>query len=220
LPSSRRGGFVIAAIVGALLAASLAAGALIVLPRSNDSGMTTNPAPMDPAPGAPADDVVADDGPDSGPGTTSIEPTTSTEATTTTTTEPVVSSESDALARLEEIVDDDEPSVIRDVVGRWVPQISSKKPDVTLSDGTVWDAIAILEDHEAWRSQFPDARLLWSGDYSTFEASDFWVTIVAIPFDTPESALSWCDAQGLPTEDCYAKLISHTHPNENSTRHR
>lgn len=126
----------------------------------------------------------------------------------------------DALARLGEIAQADAPFVDSDVIDRWVPQISSKKPDVTLPDGSVWDAASILEDHRAWRERFPRVRLLWSGDYSTFELTDYWVTIVAVPFDTAEGAVAWCDAQALPSEDCYAKLVSHTHPHENSTRLR
>jgi hypothetical protein len=133
---------------------------------------------------------------------------------------PQTTTEGEALARLEEIAQADAPFVESDVLDRWVPQISSKKPNVTLSDGTVWDAVSILEDHRGWREQFPRVRLLWSGDYSTFELTDYWVTIVAVPFDTAEGALAWCDAQALPGEDCYAKLISHTHPHDDSTRLR
>jgi hypothetical protein len=133
---------------------------------------------------------------------------------------PGALTESDALARLQEISAADRDLVESEVVNRWVPQISSKKPDVTLPNGTVWDAVSILDDHRAWRQRFPRVRLLWSGDYSTFEAADFWVTIVAVPFDSPEGALGWCDMQALPAEDCYAKLVSHTHPNEGSTELR
>ncbi|HMG40990.1 MAG TPA: hypothetical protein VK611_06650 [Acidimicrobiales bacterium] len=133
---------------------------------------------------------------------------------------PQTTTESDALARLAEIAQADEPFVGSDVTDRWVPQISSKKPNVTLPNGTVWDAVSILEDHRVWRERFPRVRLLWSGDYSTYERSDFWVTIVAVPFDTADGAVGWCDANGLPAEDCYAKLISHTHPHEASTQLR
>ena len=133
---------------------------------------------------------------------------------------PSTPTEADALARLGEIGAADQTYVESGVIERWVPQISSKKPDVVLPNGSVWDAVSILEDHRSWRARFPRVRLLWSGDYTTFEASDFWVTVVAIPFDSPEAANGWCDAQGLPAEDCYAKLISHTHSHEDSTRLR
>lgn len=63
-------------------------------------------------------------------------------------------------------------------------------------------------------------RLLWSGDYATYTYTDFWVTIVAIPFATADEALAWCDANGLPSDDCYAKLVSRAHGPDGSTRHR
>jgi hypothetical protein len=127
---------------------------------------------------------------------------------------------SDALTRLQDIAAADGPFVESDVIDRWVPQISSKKPDVTLPNGSVWDTAQILQDHRDWRERFPRVRLLWSGDYSTYSLKDYWVTIVAIPFDTPEAAVAWCDDNNLPAEDCYAKLISHTHPEPNSTQNR
>jgi len=133
---------------------------------------------------------------------------------------PSTTTEDDALARLGEISAADQPFVESGVIERWVPQISSKKPNVVLPNGTVWDALSILDDHRSWRERFPRVRLLWSGDYTTFEATDFWVTIVAIPFDSPEAANGWCDAQGLPLEDCFAKLVSHTQSHEGSTRLR
>jgi hypothetical protein len=129
-------------------------------------------------------------------------------------------SPTDALSRLSEIAEADEPYIEADVLDRWVPQISSKKPDTTLPDGSVWDAASILSDHRSWRERFPRVHLLWSGDYSTFELTDYWVTVVAVPFATAEGALGWCDDHALPDDDCYAKLISHTHPHEGSTRLR
>lgn len=139
---------------------------------------------------------------------------------TGTPTPPSPTDEDGALARLEEISDADRPFVEAGMIDGWVPQISSKKPAVVLPNGTTWDAMSILEDHRAWRELFPRVRLLWSGDYSTFEATDYWVTVVAIPFATAGEANSWCDAQGLPAEDCYAKLVSHTHGLEDSTELR
>jgi hypothetical protein len=133
---------------------------------------------------------------------------------------PEAPTASDALTRLQDIAAADGPYIESDVIDRWVPQISSKKPDVTLPNGSVWDTARILQDHRDWREQFPRVRLLWSGDYSTYSLKDYWVTIVAIPFDTPEGAVGWCDDNGLPAEDCYAKLISHTHPEADSTRNR
>jgi serine/threonine-protein kinase len=133
---------------------------------------------------------------------------------------PPTTAESDPLARLEEIRQADQPVVESVVIDHWVPQISSKELDAVLPDGTVWDPADILADHRAWRERFPEVRLLRSDDYSTYRNGGFWITIVAIPFDSSEEAVSWCDGHALAAEDCYAKLISHTHPFEGSTRLR
>jgi hypothetical protein len=126
----------------------------------------------------------------------------------------------DALAQLDAIAAADREFVDAAVLDRWVPQISSKKPDVVLPDGSTWDAASILADHRDWRVAYPRVRLLWSGDYSTYTYPDYWVTIVAVPFATADEANAWCDANGLPLEDCYAKLVSRTAPQEGSTRLR
>lgn len=133
---------------------------------------------------------------------------------------PTVSGDDDALAQLADIAASDSSYIETSVIEQWVPQISSKRPDVPLPDGSVWDAGSILADHRSWRSAYPRVRLLWSGDYATYTYADYWVTIVAIPFATAEEALAWCDGNGLPSDDCYAKLVSRAHGPDGSTRHR
>ncbi|MGI8939459.1 MAG: zinc ribbon domain-containing protein [Iamia sp.] len=112
----------------------------------------------------------------------------------------------DALALQRDL---DSGDVESDLVGFWVPQISSKRVGLE-ADGIVYDDAAMLSDHQGWRNRFPDARLVRSDDYSTFEAPDFWVTVVDVGFSSPESANAWCDQNGLSPNDCFAKLLSHT----------
>lgn len=133
---------------------------------------------------------------------------------------PAVTGDDDAVAQLAQIAASDSPYIESSVIERWVPQISSKRPDVPLPDGSVWDAESILQDHRSWRAAYPRVRLLWSGDYATYTYGDYWVTIVAIPFASAEEAMGWCDANGLPRDDCYAKLVSRAQGPEGSTRHR
>jgi hypothetical protein len=133
---------------------------------------------------------------------------------------PTNDGEAEALARLSEISAADAPYIESSVIEAWVPQISSKRPDVPLPDGSIWTAEAILEDHRSRRIEFPRVRLIWSGNYTSYTSGDFWVTIVAIPYATPDEANAWCDANAQPLEDCYAKLISHAHAPEGSTHLR
>jgi serine/threonine-protein kinase len=98
---------------------------------------------------------------------------------------------------------------------RWVPQLSSKRPGV-VDQGIVWDNATSLREHLQLRERY-HARLLWSGEWSTFSASNFWVTVAGITFPTSAGALAWCTSQGFDHDHCFAKIVSTTHPVEGST---
>lgn len=98
---------------------------------------------------------------------------------------------------------------------RWVPQLSSKRPGV-VDQGVVWNNALTLEEHLRLRQEY-GAKLLWSGDWSTFDASNFWVTIAPITYPNASGALTWCRDHGFDRNHCYAKLISTTHAVAGST---
>lgn len=112
------------------------------------------------------------------------------------------------------------------LVDRWVPQVSSKKPglDVAGDDLPEYTAAAVLSDHVAYRARYVGhgggALLVRSGDFSSFKNGDFWVTVIALPFDTPEAANAWCDEQNIRPDDCFAKRLSHTAPWRGSSEAR
>ncbi len=110
----------------------------------------------------------------------------------------------------------DQPVVTRDLGERWVPQVSSKRYGL-VAEGITWRHAEILREHEELRARYPTARLLWSGAWSTFSYSDFWITVIGIGFPTAGGAISWCAGHGFDRDHCYAKLISTTHPVEGST---
>ena len=93
--------------------------------------------------------------------------------------------------------------------------MSSKRPGV-VDDGVVWDNARTLQEFLGFRQQY-NAKLLWSGDWSTFNAPNFWVTVVPVTFSTSDGALQWCKAQGFDSWHCLAKLVSTTHPIAGST---
>lgn len=103
--------------------------------------------------------------------------------------------------------------------GVWLPQLSSKRVGMEV-DGWYFDNAAILADHLALRSSYANVRLVWSGDWVTFSAQDFWVTLVAEPFTSPEGANTWCDNHGIGRDDCYAKRLSTTGPGDGNTKPR
>ncbi|OBF28908.1 hypothetical protein A5724_26175 [Mycobacterium sp. ACS1612] len=135
----------------------------------------------------------------------------------TLTPTPVTLPASDIVgAQLRAVAAGDQPAVVNAVADRWVPQLSSKRVGM-VAEGATWTNEMILADHQQLRARYPDVRLLWSGSWSTFSESDFWVTIVGAGFPTADQALAWCTSNGLDRDHCYAKLISTTHAVEGST---
>ena len=90
-----------------------------------------------------------------------------------------------------------------------MPQLSSKKEGLE-AEGKTWSLADIVEEHEQLREDFPRIKLLWSGDWNSFQAGDFWVTVVGIGYTYKEDALNWCASNGFDTDHCYAKKITTT----------
>ncbi|GAY17827.1 PQQ-binding-like beta-propeller repeat protein [Mycobacterium sp. shizuoka-1] len=125
-------------------------------------------------------------------------------------------SESASFDALRALATADRPFVAANLADRWVPQLSSKRPGL-VADGITWDNAATLREHLDLRLRYPEVRLLYSGDWSTFSSPDFWVTVAGVTFADPDSALGWCRDHGFDREHCYAKLVSTTHPVDGST---
>ena len=90
---------------------------------------------------------------------------------------------------------------------KWGPQLSAKKSGLT-ADGKVYDDAAVLADHLALRARFPQARLVFSADWTNFQGRDFWITLAGVPEPDPDAALGWCGEQGFDRTQCLAVLIS------------
>jgi hypothetical protein len=95
---------------------------------------------------------------------------------------------------------------VASALGRWVPQISSKRLG-TVANGIVYDESSIWAEFQQNRSRYPDAVLLRSDDYGTFRIGGYWVTVVDIAYDDAASANAWCESQGLDADHCFAKRI-------------
>src|ERR1700712_5015119 len=115
-------------------------------------------------------------------------------------------SEADSLARLQQLANEDRPNVITDT---WIPQLSSKRVGL-YADGKVWSNAMILDQHMQMRQQYPSVRLLWSGDWSTFNGRDFWITVVGLPSSNPDDVLAWCTRQGYDRDNCIATIVRTT----------
>lgn len=121
-----------------------------------------------------------------------------------------------ALDGLKALATADRPVVTSTLANRWVPQISSKRPGL-VAEGLTWTAPDILGEHLGLRQRYPDTRLVWSGDWRTFNDPDWWVTIVGLPSNDSATTLSWCAAQGFDRDHCYAKIVSDTQGLEGTT---
>ncbi|WIM87429.1 protein kinase [Candidatus Mycobacterium wuenschmannii] len=137
-------------------------------------------------------------------------------SSTTTETTPTEDPEGVSEQRLQQIAASDRGYVSAYLADRWVPQISSKRPGV-VDEGVTWDNVRTLREHQQLRSRYPGVRLLWSGDWSTFSDSNFWVTIVGLTYPTSAGALAWCRGNGFDADHCAAKVVSTSAPIEGST---
>jgi hypothetical protein len=145
--------------------------------------------------------------------------TTSVEHTTAPATpDPRPSDEDSARQLLDAQVANDRPQV-EALASAWVPQLSSKRLGL-VADGTTYDHRAIWADFTNLRARYPEALLLWSGDYSSFLQANFWVTVVPRSYSSGESANSWCDSAGIDKDGCFAKRITHAGGYAGSTVHR
>lgn len=118
----------------------------------------------------------------------------------------------------------DMPFVVDRLANRWVAQLSSKRPglrapDITGPDVT-WDYRAILDQHLRLRLQYPEVRLVWSDDWSTFTIRGWWITVAGATFGDADAANRWCDDRNIPTDECFAKIISDTRGPEGTTKYR
>jgi hypothetical protein len=125
-----------------------------------------------------------------------------------TTTPDAADNEASAEAALQQQLATDQPAV-ESLVGQWVPQLSSKTYGMVVA-GVTYDYLQIWQDFETISQAHPGALLLWSSNYSTFQLANYYVTIVPTSYTSGSQAASWCTANGLGANDCYAKLISHT----------
>lgn len=124
-----------------------------------------------------------------------------------------------AKAVLNELRDADYPVVLDGGANRWVPQVSSKRAGLVV-DGRTLSNADVLRDHLDFRQRFDQARLVYSGQWSTFNDSDWWVTVVGPSWVYPEGANGWCDRQGFDVDDCFAKFLSNLFGPERTTVYR
>lgn len=95
-----------------------------------------------------------------------------------------------------------------------MPQLSSKRLGITdRTTGITYSTWqSLLEDFEQNQRRYGDVMLLSSDEWSSFSDGTLYVTVAAQPFSTAAGANSWCDGEGIPPNDCFAKYVSDSVP--------
>ncbi|WP_258234091.1 hypothetical protein [Brevibacterium oceani] len=198
-PKKRGGLIALFAVVVIVLGVGIGWGAANLFPRGSDDNAAV--APTDEPTGEPT-----------GAGDESAAASEDPEPTETESKLP-----DDPKEALKQLAATDGKAVTDDLDGKWVPQLSSKKVGLE-AEGKTWKEQDILDEHEELREEYPRVRLVWSGDFSSFRESNFWVTVVGIGYSDPEDALSWCSSHGLGPDSCYAKQLNTSGGDEGTTR--
>lgn len=169
------------------------------------------------APGQESDEEDAEDTDGAGGSEATATSSTRTSASPTSSSKPAGCTPSSAADDLQDRRSSDRSKVSDDLVGKWVPQISSKQVGL-VAEGKTWDECDILEEVEANSDRYPNVRLVWTSDWASFDLEAWWVTVVGLPYDSPETALAWCDNHGLDRDHCYAKKITTSGGTSGTTR--
>jgi serine/threonine-protein kinase len=121
--------------------------------------------------------------------------------------------EADALQQLQQYAAGDRSVVLAQLADRWIPQLSSKHATEPWTfdseDGTAYHSEQTLQEHLRLRQQY-GAKLLWSGDWTTYDHPDYWVTVVPEAFSDPSGVLNWCSSNGRDPDHCTAQMVSTT----------
>lgn len=186
-------------VAGALLIVALMVGGVVLLEQRNRNA----PEPMTlPDPTTAATEGAAPD-PQSAP---EVAPPGS-----------VPDTEAEALTELERIREETLDSSFDRLNDSWVTQLSAKQVGLR-AEGKTWTNRDILESYQQYQAQYPEALLLWSGDWSTFQMSDFWVVVLDRPYREADDALEFCAQEDLSRDDCFARKLSDTDDPEGSTK--
>jgi len=161
--------------------------------------------------------VAAEAGPKPTPSTSPAPSSAKPSPPPTQTATATPDADANALRALQRIAADDYYDVRTYFTDIWVPQISSKRVGLR-AEGKVWSNADILDEHLRLRARYPDVKLLWSGDWSTFDAGNFWVTIVGLKSPYYTDVLDWCRQQGFDRDHCLAKMVSTWRPVAGTTK--
>ena len=74
----------------------------------------------------------------------------------------------------------------------------------------LYDGVLTLREPQRLRQQY-GGKLVWSGDFTTRDGPEFWVTVVPQAYSNASGVLSWCSGHGPDEDHCSAQIVSKTH---------
>lgn len=132
--------------------------------------------------------------------------------------QPVLPQHVSPQVALQQEVDRDRQQV-ETLVDYWMPQLSSKNVGLK-ADGITYGYGEILDHFNRLKARYPQVLLLRSDDYASFKANGYWVAMMPLKYANGTEANSWCDAQNIDLDNCFAKLLRHTGGTQGATLSR
>lgn len=124
-----------------------------------------------------------------------------------------------AFSALQDIAAADARYIDANLLDVWQPQLSSKRPGLYY-DGITWQANDIVREHMQLRQRYPNARLLWSGNWPVYSIKNWWITVSGVSMPSGQAANDWCGREGYDADHCFAKMLSHSMGESGTTLNR
>ena len=95
------------------------------------------------------------------------------------------------------------------ILDNWIPQM-----------GSYTDSPSAMHRFDDLQQAGYSPFMIWSGDYSSFASSNYFVIMLPRPFASAAAVNAWLDGQGIEANLGFAKFLSHTHGSSGSTVER
>ncbi|GAB4005177.1 hypothetical protein GCM10028772_12650 [Nocardioides ultimimeridianus] len=91
--------------------------------------------------------------------------------------------------------------------GAWTVQLTSKTDGTVDASGRVWHWLDIWTLHQQLLASHPDALLVDTGEWGSYQLGGYYATITGDVFPTKAATLAWCRTQHLDRDACAGKRI-------------
>ncbi|WP_460846002.1 hypothetical protein, partial [Nocardioides ultimimeridianus] len=168
-------------------------------------GLVRHLTAPEPAPAAGSPAPAATTPPPATPATTSVTSATSP-STPTTSAAADPTDDATAAVALRDLAARDRAAVLA-LHGAWTVQLTSKTDGTVDASGRVWHWLDIWTLHQQLLASHPDALLVDTGEWGSYQLGGYYATITGDVFPTKAATLAWCRTQHLDRDACAGKRI-------------